>query len=313
VFTRRSITVFAAAFSMVLVAGIAAAGVGPFAPDDPVDDTVATQVEETTATTEALPATEPEHEDGVDKPSDDGEVVAPVDKPEEEPADEPKDEEDGTHEEEPKEEEPVADVTPPEFAILHPADGQHFETKEVVFEGEVEPGAKVFAGDYEADVNEDGGWRIVLWLNPGQNVATLHAVDEAGNKSTDTVTVHFDQPEEPTEGEKPKEGEGGEEPPKEEPGGEEPAEVDFTANQTFGSCGEAVPYDVFYGTATPGTTIWVVSDFGSGTTTANDNGKWEIRVEFPEAPYNDQFDVVIENEGGRKVFGFTRTGDGGEH
>lgn len=224
----------------------------------------------------------------------------------EEPADEPKQEPVGEAEEEPKEtaEPHPEDVTPPEFEILHPTDGQRFETKEVVFEGQVEPGARVFAGEFEADVNEDGAWRIVLWLNPGQNVATLYAIDEAGNKSTDTVTVHYDKPvDEPKPpAEEPK-------PPAEEPKdppAEEPTEVAFTANQKFGSCEEEIPYDVFWGTATPGSTVYVVSPYGSGTTTAGEAGNWDLRVEFPEAPYDKVFEVVIEGDGGRKVFTFVR-------
>ena len=60
------------------------------------------------------------------------------------------------------------DKVAPEIVILHPVDGQVFERKEVVFEGETEPGARVFAGDYEADVSETGAWRIVLHLYPGR-------------------------------------------------------------------------------------------------------------------------------------------------
>lgn len=317
-FSRRSLSVFAAAFGMVLITGIAAAQVGPFAPDEPVNDApTTTQVDEAPDITEPAPDTEREPEPVVEEaPKDDEDTAA------EEPKDEPVTEEpkgdEGTHEEEAgaEEEAPPADVTPPAFEILHPTDGQHFETKEVVFEGHVEPGARVFAGEWEADVNEDGAWRIVLLLNPGQNVATLKAVDEAGNTSTDTVTVHYDKPvEEPKEpvdegGDKPKEGE---EPPKEGEGGEQPAEVAFTANQQYGSCSEPTPYDFFWGTGTPGTTVWVGSPYGGGTTTVNGDGQWEIKVEFPEAPFDKTFEVVIEAEGGRKVFTFVRTGDGGEH
>ena len=91
-------------------------------------------------------------------------------------------------------------------------------------------------------------------------------------------------------------------------GGEE---VDFTAHQKYGSCGEAIPYDVFWGTEDPGTKIFVESRFGSATTKANEHGEWEIRVEFPNAPFGEPFDVVIEsNDGGREVFTFTRTSDG---
>jgi len=87
--------------------------------------------------------------------------------------------------------------------------------------------------------------------------------------------------------------------------------IEFTAHQQYGSCGEAVPYDVFWGTEDPGTKIWVESPYGSGTVKANEQGEWEILVEFPEAPVGKTFEVVIEsNDGGRKVFTFTRTSEG---
>jgi hypothetical protein len=87
---------------------------------------------------------------------------------------------------------------------------------------------------------------------------------------------------------------------------------EFSAHQTYGSCGEDTPYDIFYGTAEPGATVYVVSDFGEGMTTANDDGHWEIQVFFPDAPFNDTFAVVAEADGGhRKVFEFTRIE--GEH
>ena len=89
-------------------------------------------------------------------------------------------------------------------------------------------------------------------------------------------------------------------------------EHEFTANQKYGSCGEEVPYDKFWGTATPGATVWVESDFGGGVTTANEKGKWEIKVFFPDAPFGEPFTVYVESsDGGFAEFAFVRTG--GEH
>ena len=90
---------------------------------------------------------------------------------------------------------------------------------------------------------------------------------------------------------------------------DEVEEHEFTANQKFGSCDEDVPYDVFWGTATPGAKIWVESEFGGGVTYANDNGEWEITVEFPEAPFGESFNVYVESDdGGFTTFSFVRTG-----
>ena len=103
--------------------------------------------------------------------------------------DEPKAEEPA----EPVKEEAPADTTPPGIQILHPEEGQVFETKKVVFEGTTEPGARVFAGEYEADVDDAGNWRIVLFLSPGSNQATLRAKDAAGIEDCPTVTgAHVD-------------------------------------------------------------------------------------------------------------------------
>ena len=329
---KRSLTVFASAFAVVLLAGVAFASVGAFAPDEPVDNTpAATQepgdvAERKPEATDKPAAADREEIAESDVPADDERAARDAkneETPGEDRAVEPADEETDKTNDEP------ADTTPPEFVILHPSDGQRFETDSVVFEGEVEPGARVFAGDYEADVDESGNWRIVLILNAGHNVATLEALDAAGNVSADTVTIHYDvkqQPaedggdEEPPAQEPPAEEPPAEEPPAEEPpaeeppagedeqGGAEPATVEFTANQQYGSCAEDVPYDVFWGSATPGATVYVVSDFGSGTTTANSDGQWEIRVEFPQAPTGQTFNVVIEADGGgRGVFTFVNT------
>ena len=88
-------------------------------------------------------------------------------------------------------------------------------------------------------------------------------------------------------------------------------EHEFTDNQQYGFCDEGDPYDVFGGTATPGATIWVESDYGRGTTTANDDGVWEIQVFFVEAPLNDAFNVCVGTEGAEtKAFSFTRLEEG---
>ena len=86
-------------------------------------------------------------------------------------------------------------------------------------------------------------------------------------------------------------------------------EIEFTAHQQYGECSETVPYDVFRGTAIPGSEITVESPHGHGTTTANDDGHWEIKVEFQEAPEGKVFEVVVESaDGGRAQFTFVNIG-----
>ena len=223
-----------------------------------------------------------------DEPKDEEE---PKDEPKEEPKDEePKDE----PKEEPKDEEP-ADTTPPEIHILSPDNGAIVHEAKIRFSGETEPGAKVFVGDWYADVTDDGRWTLVLILEKGSNTVKFTAKDKAGNTATASTTVIYEPVfEEPKE----------EEPKDEEPKDEE-VDFKFTANQKYGSCGEAIPYDVFWGTAKPGATIYVESPYGGGTTTASEKGHWELKVKFPEAPVGT-FGVVVESsDGGRAEFSFT--------
>jgi hypothetical protein len=88
-------------------------------------------------------------------------------------------------------------------------------------------------------------------------------------------------------------------------------EIDFTANQQYGSCDEPVPYDVFWGTEDAGAKVVVSSKYGSAWAKATEHGDWELRVEFPDAPVGEPFEIVVESsDGGRAVFTFTRTGTG---
>ena len=311
----RRVTMFVGSLAAVLALGAAVAfAAGPLA-------TVASQTESEAAGASGFFVVD----EPVDQPADDKPVEEePAEEPKDEvPAEEPKDEApaDQTKEqtpEEPKKEEPAeeekadeasveeeVDTTPPEIVILHPTDGQAFETDRVAFEGEAEPGTRVFAGDWEAETSEDGSWRIVLILQPGSNVATITAIDAAGNEGKDRVQVFYEVPKEDPPAEPPKE-----DPPKDEKPKDEEHAKDFTAHQLYGSCGEDVPYDVFYGTAAPGVTISVTSDYGSGSTTVGDSGEWEIKVEFPSAPLGEKFVVAVSSSDGHSAtFKFKATGE----
>jgi hypothetical protein len=167
------------------------------------------------------------------------------------------------------------DVTPPALAITSPADGDRLKEKVITFAGTTEPGATVAAGPYQASVKSDGSWSIVLNLNAGGNRATFTATDAAGNSSEASISVFYDPPETTTK-----------------PAGE----WAFTANATYGECELSPPYDEYYGTAAPGTKILVTSDFGSGSTFANAEGQWWVKVVFKTAPYGKVFSVRVKNE-----------------
>lgn len=286
----RKTLVFVSAFALVLVAGAAFAFMSTPEGDEPAD--VPPPIEkpaagDETATTEVAKDKESEAEP---EPVTEEKVEFETDK--EEPVE---------HEKEQEEEPEAKDTDPPDIEILHPKDGQRFDTREVVVEGKAEPGAHVYVGQYDADTDEEGNFRIVLVLtHDGANGVHVKARDASGNVGSDEVTAYYDAPREESK------------PDKESSEKDEPDQKGFTAHQKFGSCEEDLPYDKWYGTGEPGTKIWVVSEFGEGSTTVGEHGEWHLRVDFPESPCNDTFGVVLEtDEGHRRVYEFTRICDGG--
>lgn len=183
----------------------------------------------------------------------------------------------------------AADVEPPALVVTSPANGEHLEARSVTFEGTTEPGASVLAsGKFDVDVRDDGVWAIDLVLAPGANGVVFAATDAAGNVTEVRLTVHYDADE-----------------PKATTTTTKPASWTFTANQKYGSCEEAVPYDEFYGTGKPGSTISVTSSYGSGSTTVSGDGTYWLRVEFPTAPKGESFTVKVKDEyGNKKTFNF---------
>lgn len=270
----RKALVFVAAFALVLVSGAAVALMGSPQTETAVDKPQAVEKPATTS----VAVEEKEEPPAEEEP-----------KTQEHKEEPPKDD----SKEEPKEED--QDTEAPEIEILHPEDGQHFEKKEVVFEGKTEPGARVFAGKYEADVDAEGNFRIVLILtHSGANTAKLKAIDEAGNYSYDSVEVFYDK----AEDEKPE---------------DDDKEVEFWVKQKYGSCGESLPYEKFYGEGAPGTEIWVGNEWGSASTTIGKKGTWDLKVLFPDMPCGGHQIVLETSDGVRKVFEFTHVCGDGDH
>ncbi|MDH3308638.1 MAG: hypothetical protein OEO77_14125 [Acidimicrobiia bacterium] len=172
------------------------------------------------------------------------------------------------------------DVTPPELVILRPANNSVVEHERIEFSGETEPGARVSAGDWKAEVDAEGHWSIVLTLRPGKNLATFTAKDAAGNESTASVAVTY------------------------EPVRDEPKEHRFTARQKL----EANPdgWNVYSGTGTPGAPVTVRSEFGGGETEVRESGEWIMEVHF-DAPANTPFRVTASSQEQSVTFSFTVT------
>ncbi|MBT8246574.1 MAG: hypothetical protein KJN73_02080 [Acidimicrobiia bacterium] len=281
---RRPWVVMLTSFALVLgLGGLAfAAGGVPFIDDGPEAATADSREAE-------LPDFDPKVPDRVEGFEKDI-IEEPV---KDEPVkDEPvKDEpvKDEVKEEEPKEgTEEVKDdpkAEPPELAILYPENGAKVDDEKMVFEGETTPGARVFAGKWEADVNDDGAWRIVLVLEPGTQTAKFRAESDGGVAEA-AVTITRIVPDEPKEE------------PKEEPA------YELVAHQVYGTCEEPVPYDVFYGETAPGAYVLVWSEYGSTETYANDKGEFEVRVDFPNAPYGQAFPVKVKSIDQKRYFEF---------
>lgn len=176
------------------------------------------------------------------------------------------------------------------FTLTKPEDGAKVTSKVVAFGGEAEDGVTVHRGKYSVEA-VDGTWTMELVVSPGKNHVGFKAIDADGNLEEAAVTVFYDAPAE-DKGDK--------------------GDVEFSAGQKYGSCGDDVPYDVFFGTAAPGTKVTAHSDFGSGSATANDDGRWKIKVEFPGAPVGMTFKVTVNASTGQsETFGFTNTQNGG--
>jgi len=268
---RRPIVILAVSFAVVMAAGVALAQVGAFAPSfselsaesEPLASVFIPRDAEAPAV-EKVPA---DHEEvaKVEPPAKEEPKDVQVDKPEE-PAEEPK-------------EKPVdepADTTPPKLVITSPEDGAHFGEKTLKYTGVTEPDARVFAGDWEADVFESGEFHIVLILSLGKNVTTLTATDAAGNVAKATVTAYLDVADEPDKA--------------------------FTAHQKYGTNSE--PWEKFYGTAPLGTVIELGSIHGNARL-VTESYEWHLKLHFEGLKGPATFPIVLHTKTGAMEFMFT--------
>ena len=175
----------------------------------------------------------------------------------------------------------AADVEPPLLEITSPEDGEELEEKTVEFKGITEPGATVYAGPYEAEVDSEGNWHIVLVLQKGANGARFTARDAAGNESQASITVHYIVETESTTTTIEKE------------------LAKFKAYATFGTCSETPPFDIYYGNGEPGSIVSITSEYGSGSVEVSEEGTWEKKVIFETAPENETFIVTVSDNYGR--------------
>jgi hypothetical protein len=203
---------------------------------------------------------------------------------------------------------PTVDTLAPRIQILSPEAESRVKTSSVSVVGLTEPGASVtLAPDQPFEVAEDGMWSAEVRLAAGENVLTFTATDEAGNHASASVVVTrvVDQPRATTTTKPPNATTTTTttKPPDTTTTTttETPAEWKFQAHNTYGSCSEDPPYDVYYGTGKPGTAITISSEFGGGTTEVGENGEWSLKVFFPEAPAELVFAVKVKDFTGSEV------------
>lgn len=101
-------------------------------------------------------------------------------------------------------------------------------------------------------------------------------------------------------------------PPKTEPTTTEgdPEPVQWSAFQVYGTCDATPAYDVFYGTAEPGSIILISSPYGGRDKLVGENGTWEVKVFFPDAPVGEPFQVWVTSGDHQDDFWFTRVSPG---
>jgi hypothetical protein len=270
---RRPIVILTVSFVVMLAAGVALAQVGAFAPgfselaeesnslasdseflphlpDPDAPERTKPVMEEQTLKEDPLAKEAPKEEP--DKPA------VPAGEPKEGPADKPADK--------------PADTTPPKLTITSPADGAHFGEKKLTYTGVTEPGARVFAGEWEADVLKDGEWHIVLVLSAGKNITTFTAKDPAGNRTKATVAVYLDAA--------------------------DVSDQPFTAHQKYGTSSE--PREKFYGTAAPGTKIELISKYGNARM-VTEGREWYLKLHFDGLKEAATVPVVLETSTGKRM------------
>ena len=81
---------------------------------------------------------------------------------------------------------------------------------------------------------------------------------------------------------------------------------ELTASQSYGTCAENPPYDIFYGYTKPGGKVVIESPYSERVEVhADGNGHWEVQVYFPSAPLGTPFTVHVMSGPYTREFTFT--------
>ena len=152
------------------------------------------------------------------------------------------------------------------------------------FYGTGTPGSVVYAesayGSAEAVVGSAGGWELRLkMLEVPAGTTVLVTIS---NSASDTVRqFELVRPAAPV--------------------------YEFTANAAFTECDATPPFNEYWGKGAVGSTVTISSPYGGGQVVVGADGKWDARIEFPDAPVGQQFEVTVTStQGGSYGFPMLR-------
>jgi hypothetical protein len=86
------------------------------------------------------------------------------------------------------------------------------------------------------------------------------------------------------------------------PGTATPPSIDFTAKAAWATTDATPPYDEYSGNSTAGAVISLTSPYGSKQVESNAEGHWSARIEFPDAPVGETFNVHVTSSKGTAVY-----------
>jgi hypothetical protein len=181
--------------------------------------------------------------------------------------------------------EPPAPPVVIEFTAKLGANGRANTPMTQGFHGNAMPGSAIrVASDYgvaETTANGDGTWETTLTMyDVPDGAKVLVRITSSTSERVRSFTLERPAP-----------------PP--------PAVIEFTANLGANGQANSPMTQGFFGTAQPGSTIRIATEFGVAETTADPNGYWETTLTMPEVPPGTTVPVRITSSTTDRVREFT--------
>ncbi|SES94990.1 hypothetical protein [Anaerobranca gottschalkii] len=83
-------------------------------------------------------------------------------------------------------------IEPPKLEILSPSDGSYVNTPTITIKGVTEIDAKIFVGELEIKVDENGKFQFDYTLDEGENIITIIAKDSRGIENQVDLLIYLD-------------------------------------------------------------------------------------------------------------------------